>query len=115
MGKWKHFKDEEVQGLSDELVERLDRAREVCGFPFVITSGFRPPEKNDQVGGVKDSEHTKGLAVDLRTPADRFLRDKMVFALGAVGFRRMGSYSRHLHLDISTEKPNACWDGGESH
>ena len=27
--------------IEDKFIEKLDKLREACGFPFVITSGFR--------------------------------------------------------------------------
>lgn len=105
MSTWKFFKDDEVKGLHPPLVDMLDGARELCGFPFVITSGYRDPEKNLQVGGVPFSSHTKGLAVDLAAPKDAVLREKMAWALGRVGFRRVFRYAAHLHVDIDAEKP----------
>ena len=61
----RHFTDEEVAGLRLELVEKLDRARGYAGVPFIITSGYRPPELNAAIGGVEDSEHETGEGVDL--------------------------------------------------
>src|SRR5437764_536052 len=63
---YKWFKPEEVEGLDEEFVAKLDQARNLAGFPFVIASGFRTPEKNESIiGAVRDSSHLKGLAVDL--------------------------------------------------
>ena len=53
------------------LVENvLDPLREKLGKPIIITSGYRNPEYNKKVGGVKDSQHTKGEAVDFITSAN---------------------------------------------
>ena len=30
--------------IEDELIFALDELREHCGFPFVITSGYRSPD-----------------------------------------------------------------------
>ncbi len=29
--------------IKDEFIEKLDELREACGFPFIITSGYRSP------------------------------------------------------------------------
>lgn len=111
MSKWKHFTEEEVKGLQDDVVYKLDRARDFFGAPIIITSGFRPPEHNDSVGGVKDSAHTTGQAVDLRC-ADSELQKKLAWALGAAGFFRIGIYDRHVHVDTDYNKPvPAYWTG----
>lgn len=109
---FKHFKDEEVIGLQSELVHLLDWVRDICGFPIVITSGFRTPEQNSAAGGVEDSTHLEGLAVDIRAPVDPIMREKLVWALGMAGFNRCGSYPKHFHVDLSEKKPqNVFWQG----
>lgn len=112
---FKHFKDEEVVGLSSDLVHLLDWTRDICGFPIVITSGFRTPEHNATVGGVQDSTHTDGEAVDIRLPIGLEQQFKLVWALGLAGFNRMGIYTKHIHVDVSDERPqNVMWYG-DSH
>ena len=61
---YKYFKEKEIVGLNTGLVEMLDKAREIAGIPFIITSGVRTPKQNEDAGGVNDSSHRKGLAVD---------------------------------------------------
>ena len=115
MSRWKYFEDHEVKNLVEDLVFKLDRARELFGAPIVITSGYRPPSHNATVGGVKDSAHQTGKAVDIRC-ADSELQKKLCWALGAAGFRRIGVYSGHVHADVDDlDKPTpAFWFGGPS-
>ena len=47
-------------------ISRLDEIREGYGKPIYINSGYRCPQLNKAVGGVEDSYHLKGLAVDIR-------------------------------------------------
>lgn len=111
---WKHFSAREVAHLNLELVRMLDKARDIAGIPFVITSGYRNPEQNANSGGVRNSAHEKGLAVDLRANTPE-VRDKIEAALRAVGFVRIGVYTRHIHCDIDKTKPQVAWLGGQSH
>lgn len=114
MGKWKYFKDEEVVGLKDDLVFKLDRAREFFGYPLVITSGYRDPVHNSDIGGAKTSEHTFGNAADIRAPQDTIMREKLCWAFGLAGFKRVESAPRHYHVDISTIKTSPCfWEGDD--
>ena len=116
MSKFKYFQDSEIVGLVEDLVFKLDRAREFYGSPIVITSGYRDPSKNESVGGVKDSAHTKGFAVDIRLSQDPFIRSKMAWALGRAGFERVLFYDRHCHVDVDRDKPKPIFlDGGKSH
>lgn len=47
------------------LCQLLEFIRCAVGRPLVISSGFRCPELNKLVGGVVNSQHTKGLAADI--------------------------------------------------
>lgn len=109
LSKYKYFKESEVMGLSPALVEMLDKARGLAGIPFVITSGIRTEEHNESVGGVKDSAHLKGLAVDLLVK-DSVAGGKILIALVGAGFKRFGFYEDgHIHVDIDPEKPSPCY------
>ena len=51
----------------DELVTKvLDPLREAWGKPIRVTSGYRCVRLNKAVGGVQNSQHTKGQAADLQ-------------------------------------------------
>lgn len=115
MGKWKYFTDEETTGMSDDLCFKLDRAREFFGNPIVLTCGYRSPERNAAIGGVPNSAHTKGLAADVKAPVDPFQREKMMWAFGAAGFRRVESAPRHFHVDVDDTKPIPCFWLGDDH
>lgn len=108
--EWKYFTTEEVEGLDEEFVAKLDQARHLAGFPFVITSGFRTLEKNQSIiGAVPDSSHLKGLAVDLKVENSHEV-SLIVDACKAVGITRRGIYvdsenfPTHVHIDMDPEK-----------
>lgn len=111
---WKHFSDDEVAGLSPKLVEKLDAARGFAHVPFIITSGLRERDENSAAGGVGNSSHLRGLAVDLRCDGSRS-RFRMVSALILAGFKRIGVYDRHLHVDVDENLPQDVMWTGESH
>lgn len=48
------------------LVFYLDELRARYGKPITITSGYRSPLLNKAVGGVNNSKHLQGLAVDIK-------------------------------------------------
>lgn len=107
----KYFKPEEIVGLDAGLVSTLDSARAIAGIPFIITSGKRSEEENKKDGGVGDSSHLKGLAVDLRAQ-DSISRFKIASALMVCGFKRLGIYNLHIHADLDPELPqNVLWTG----
>lgn len=110
-----YFSDQELTGMVDEVVARLDRARGFFGFAIVLTCGYRSPEKNAEVGGVADSAHCKGMAADIQAPADPQMRERLMWALGAAGFTRVESAPKHFHVDIDLTKPNPAWWIGDDH
>lgn len=101
--QYQYFQAHEVYKLKPELVRMLDKARGYAGIPFVITSGYRSKAHNKRVGGVPNSAHTKGLAVDLRarTSKDRFT---IISALIKAGFSRIGIGRTFIHADIDSSK-----------
>lgn len=113
MSFYKHFSDKESLGLTKDLMFKLERAREFFGHPIIITSGYRDPEKNESAGGVKDSAHTTGQAVDIRCH-DAELKYKLAWALGCAGFRRIGVYDKHIHVDTDSAKPSPSFWTGKS-
>lgn len=54
--------EENIQALVSNV---LEPARERLGKPIVVNSGFRCPIHNVAVGGVANSQHMKGEAVDI--------------------------------------------------
>lgn len=114
MSRWKFFTDEEVEGLFPDIVYKLDRARELFGAPIIITSGYRDPIKNEQAGGVKESSHESGKAVDIRC-ADIDMQKRLIWALCIAGFKRIGAYDKHVHADVDDSKPTPAFWSGTSH
>ena len=47
------------------MEECLEKVREIYGKPITVTSGYRSSEVNSAIGGVTDSQHTKGEAADI--------------------------------------------------
>ena len=52
--------------IDSELVEVLEDIRTHFNSPVIITSGYRTQEYNEKIGGVKNSQHTKGTAADIK-------------------------------------------------
>ena len=62
-------------------MEQLDKIRAKWGRPIYVNSGYRCPELNKAVGGVKTSQHQLGVAVDITTKdakLDKQLYDMIV-------------------------------------
>jgi uncharacterized protein YcbK (DUF882 family) len=100
----KHFRRSEFtnpDAMSQELLWKLDYARELAGLPFHITSSYR----------AKDPRfHGEGKAVDIACSKshERFI---IVTALLFAGFTRIGIYENHIHADTGTAPIRVLWWG----
>mgnify|MGYP003628126566 FL=1 len=114
MSDYKYFKIEDFNcqetgenEMHPEFIKKLDHLREICGFPFIITSGYRSPnhslERSKPNGG---GSHTKGIAADIRASggSERYQIQKHAYALGFTG---IGQHKSFIHLDIRDTKPVA--------
>ena len=90
--------------MNEDFLEMLDKARDIAGIPFVITSGFRCPSHNKKIGGRPNSAHLRGLAADIAVTNSR-ARFLILDALIKAGFRRMGIGKNFIHVDLDNTKP----------
>lgn len=56
----------ETQYLEEDLLEKLQKVRDIYGKAITITSAYRCPEHNKNIGGAKNSSHVNGMAVDIQ-------------------------------------------------
>lgn len=91
--------------LNSKLLSMLDELRVKCGRPLVINSGCRCEEHNRKSNGSPTSSHVLGLAVDIKAETSKEKYDIVYNAL-ILGFRRIGIYSKFIHLDIDNNKVN---------
>lgn len=95
--------------IESELVKVLEDVRTHFNMPVVITSGYRSPEYNKKIGGVKNSQHTKGTAADIKvkmvlaSEVQRYLNRKYPDKYG------IGRYKSFTHIDVRKKK--ARWRG----
>lgn len=95
--------------IESELVKVLEDVRTHFNMPVIITSGYRTPEYNKKIGGVKNSQHTKGTAADIKvktvlaSEVQRYLNRKYPDKYG------IGKYENFTHIDVREKK--ARWRG----
>lgn len=96
-----------IQALCTGVLEPL---RQHIGKPLVISSGYRCPQVNTLVGGVKNSQHMKGEAADLRIPSLTEGRKWMEWIVDNTSFdqcimehskNKDGSTSHWIHVSYS--------------
>jgi peptidoglycan hydrolase-like protein with peptidoglycan-binding domain len=100
-----------AQMIDTELVDKLQRIRDVLGVPLKITSGYRCIPHNAAVKGSSGSKHRYGMAADWRT-ANRSINPVALGILAqAVGFGGIGIYwhSRGAFVHADTRGTKATW------
>ena len=86
--------------IDTELVKVLEDVRTYFNKPVIITSGYRTPEYNEKIGGVKNSQHTKGTAADIKVKmvqaneVQNYLNRKYPDKYG------IGRYKSFTHIDV---------------
>jgi len=113
MEKFKYFKIEDFNcqetgenAMDVEFIKSLDHLRSVCGFPFIITSGFRSLEHSVEKAKKASGTHTQGIAADIKVSggAQRLSIVKHASAMGM----SVGVAKTFVHVDIRKTEP-MCW------
>lgn len=85
-----------------ELAKELDQVRAQWGGPVAVTSWYRPPEVNQEVGGAPNSQHLYGCAADVQ-PVNGEINsfqswlDNEIWQNRALGY---GAPLGFVHLDL---------------
>lgn len=92
------------EDIDPSLVLSLSRLEREVKTPLEFSSGYRCRECNTRIGGVKNSAHLRGKAVDILidNSAERFLIVRS--ALG-MNFQRIGVGRGIVHVDVDTSLP----------
>lgn len=87
--------------LDPVLIRKLQLLRDNAAEPLDITSGYRCPKRNAEIGGAPNSFHMKGMAVDIALDGvDKARRYKLVKLAFEVGFGGIEVSGVHLHVDV---------------
>lgn len=92
--------NEQVVEQIIEIALLAEKARAKIGFPMRITSWYRPPAINAQVGGVSNSHHITGGAIDFY--ADPYLGVNIYHMLNGDwrgGLGHYGNFPHIVHID----------------
>lgn len=114
---FKPWEFKESQKLRPQMAYALDKLRESFGRPLIVTSSYRDPRGNVTVGGANRSAHLLApdgfySGIDLTTGTAKGRQNRKIpgsemWTLYQIahelGFRRIGIYPRHLHLDMELD------------
>lgn len=94
------------------FIFKLDKLRQLAGFPFHITSGYRCPAYNQQVSTTgADGPHTTGHAADVLLMGSQvhYLLRNATWAMTGIGLKQHGpADGRFIHLD-DLDQPGRPW------
>ena len=83
--------------MDKSFLRKLNLARFIAGFPFVVNSGYRCPGHNKAVGSTS-TNHTSGQAADIKC-IDANRRYEMVIAMIGVRMMGIGIGKTFVHCD----------------
>jgi zinc D-Ala-D-Ala carboxypeptidase len=87
--------------FNDETLVKLNVLREKCGFPFIVTSGYRCEAYNNKIGATQT--HATGQAADIQisgTKAAMLIKHLQGSGFTGLGISQKGPHqSRFIHLD----------------
>ena len=111
MTDWKYFTREEFacsetgeNEIKDSFITKLDRLRELCGFAFVITSGYRSPRHSIEAAKDVPGQHTKGECADIAV-SNGVQRYTLVNVAMGMGFGGIGVDEEFVHVDERAGTP----------
>ena len=108
---FKYFKIEDFDcqetcenDMSEQFIHSLDQLRAACGFPFIVTSGYRSPTGHS-IEKAKNSQgtHAQGIAADIAVNGGVERRAIVNHAL-AMGMS-VGVAKTFVHVDIRKTTP----------
>ena len=92
--------------IEDSLLLKIDELRERCGFPFIITSGYRSlAHPIERAKKTNTGTHAQGIAADIKV-IDGVQRFKIVEEAIKMGFTGIGVASNFVHVDIRSLDTN---------
>jgi zinc D-Ala-D-Ala carboxypeptidase len=111
--KLKYFKVEDFNcqetgenEMCPDFLQKLDALREVCGFPFIITSGYRSPNHSIEAKKVKPGTHAQGIAADIKVVGGA-QRMAIIRNASIMGFNGIGVAKGFVHVDTRETTPVA--------
>lgn len=89
------------------VARSADRLREALGEPVNVINGYRPREYDRLVTDAADSQHRRGLALDLVADDMDRLRLLALQMFDENELRGLGLYEGNIHIDLRPGKPHS--------
>jgi len=107
---WEFFSVQELKckgtdeiNMDEQFMKKLVALRKELNQPMIVTSGYRHAAYNQVVGGVRNSPHIYGKAVDIACHGKKaysIIRLGIKYGFTGFGVKQHGPYEkRFIHLD----------------
>lgn len=113
MAQWQYFKYKDfdcsetgTNEMSNEFITSLNELRRRCGFPFIITSGYRSPDHSIEKKKEKPGQHSLGVAADIKVN-NGVQKYKIVAEAINMKFTGIGIAKDFIHVDRRVLENNA--------
>jgi len=90
--------------MSEEFLLKLDELREACGFPFIVTSGYRSSNHSIEAKKASPGTHAQGIAADIKVNGGN-QRYTIVQKAMELGFTGIGVAKTFIHVDTRETTP----------
>jgi len=96
------YPEDKIKGNIINIAYKIEEIRKMFGEMIMITSWYRPPPYNKLVGGVADSYHMKGSAIDffVHNKSCDVIRMHLVNNLDTLQIRMQNKPgAQYIHID----------------
>lgn len=99
-----------VNGCTQELVDVLERLRQLVSGPLIVNSAYRCPRHNKEVGGQPKSEHMLGLAADVRAFGMTAAQlEKIALTIPEIHGLGRADCQKYIHIDVRNTVTLVRW------
>lgn len=92
--------------MNEDFLRDINELRDACGFPFIITSGYRSPDHPIEAAKAVPGVHTAGIAADIFVSGG-YQRYKLVKEAIKMGFGGIGIAKTFVHVDDRSHSAGA--------
>ena len=106
----KHCNQLPSGGMHEGLIRVLDQLREQLGESLIVSSGYRCPTHNRNIGGASQSYHMKGIAADVYIHSDRYSPHRIAKMALECGSDTAVAYPNQGFVHVDMRGHRADWE-----